>query len=205
LIICQKNLIIEKITRRKGSNGMAKVYIFLAEGFEEIEALTVVDILRRAEIDITMVSITGSQQVTGSHNIATIADILFEECDYSDADMLVLPGGLPGTNHLMEHPGMDQLLKKFAAEEKKLAAICAAPKVLGTKGILQGKKATCYPGHEDSLLGAYIMSAAVVEDGNITTSRGMGTSIDFSLALVKIFQGAEESERIARAIQYSTH
>ena len=184
---------------------MAKVYIFLAEGFEEIEALTVVDILRRAEIDITMVSITGSQQVTGSHNIATIADILFEECDYSDADMLVLPGGLPGTNHLMEHPGLDQLLKKFAAEEKKLAAICAAPKVLGTKGILQGKKATCYPGHEDSLLGAHMMSAAVVEDGNITTSRGMGTSIDFSLALVKIFQGAEESERIARAIQYSAH
>jgi 4-methyl-5(b-hydroxyethyl)-thiazole monophosphate biosynthesis len=181
---------------------MAKVYIFLADGYEEIEGLTVVDLLRRANIDITMVSITGSLSVTGSHRITTLAEVLFEEVDYSDADMLVLPGGMPGTKNLLEHQGLDQLLKEFHAKGKQLAAICAAPRVFGTKGLLKGKQATCYPGNEEALLGAQLVNAAVVTDGNITTSKGMGTAIDFSLSIIRTFQGEEESAKLAKTIQY---
>lgn len=181
---------------------MTKVYIFLADGYEEIEGLTVVDLLRRANIDITMVSITGNLMVTGSHKISSKADVLFEEADFSDADMLVLPGGMPGTKNLSEHEGLDRLLKEFSTKGKPLAAICAAPSVLGTKGLLVGKNATCYPGHEASLTGAHILNTTVVTDGNIITSRGMGTAIDFSLALIKSIAGEAEAERIAGTIQY---
>jgi 4-methyl-5(b-hydroxyethyl)-thiazole monophosphate biosynthesis len=181
---------------------MAKVSIFLADGYEEIEGLTVVDLLRRAKIEVTMVSITGNIKVTGAHQITSIADVLFEDADFKDADMLVLPGGMPGTNNLLEHKDLDLLLKEFHAKGKQLAAICAAPRVLGTKGLLQGKQATCYPGNEDSLLGALIRDTAVVTDGNITTSKGMGTAIDFSLSLIKSLIGEEEAKSIAKAIQY---
>lgn len=181
---------------------MAKAYIFLAEGFEEIEGLTVVDLLRRANIDITMVSITGNELVTGSHQISTITDILFEDTDYEDADILILPGGMPGTKNLMNHEGLDMLLREFHKKGKPLAAICAAPKVLGTKGLLEGKGATCYPGHEESLLGAKYLNMDVVTDGNIVTSRGMGTSIDFSLALIKQLKDENEARKIADTIQY---
>ena len=181
---------------------MAKVFIFLAEGFEEIEGLTVVDLLRRAKIDITMVSVTGNINVTGSHQITTITDVLFEEANFSDADMLVLPGGMPGTAHLMKHAGLDKLLKKQHALGKPLAAICAAPSVLGAKGLLAGKNATCYPGYEESLIDAKICNSSVVTDGNITTSKGMGTSIDFSLSLIRSIKGEDEARKIAEAIQY---
>jgi 4-methyl-5(b-hydroxyethyl)-thiazole monophosphate biosynthesis len=181
---------------------VAKVYLFLADGFEEIEGLTVVDLLRRAGIEIVMVSVNGNIEVTGSHQITTKADVIFEEVDFADADMLVLPGGMPGTNHLKEHEGLDRLLKEFHSKGKKLSAICAAPSVLGSKGLLKGKKATCYPGHESSLIDAQVMNTAVVEDGNIITSRGMGTSIDFSLALIKNIAGEAEAAKIASAIQY---
>lgn len=182
---------------------MDKVYLFLADGFEEIEGLTVVDLLRRAGIDITMVSLTGDKKVTGSHQITTMADALFEEVDYSEAEMLVLPGGMPGTVNLQEHKGLDRLLRDFASRKKKLAAICAAPRVLGSKGLLEGKKATCYPGNEEQLLGAHVMNSAVVKDGNITTSKGMGTSIDFALSLINTLKGPAEASRIAGAIQYA--
>lgn len=181
---------------------MAKVYIFLAEGFEEIEGLTVVDLLRRAEIDITMVSITGKRQVTGSHGIIVTTDSLFEEVDFEDADLLVLPGGLPGTLHLMEHEQLGQLLQSFQQNGKGLAAICAAPRVLGTKGLLAGKKATCYPGNESYLNGATVVEADVVEDGNVVTSRGMGTAIDFSLSLIRRLLDGETAKKIAASIQY---
>lgn len=181
---------------------MAKVYIFLAEGFEEIEGLTVVDLLRRAKIDIQMVSITGDIKVTGSHQITTIADVLFEDADFRDAELLVLPGGMPGTNHLMEHKGLDKLLKEFYRNGKSLAAICAAPSVLGTKNLLTGKNATCYPGFEEKLYGANVKQSPVVSDGNITTSRGLGTAIDFSLAIIKNMKGEEVVRNIAEAIQY---
>ena len=153
---------------------MVKVYLFLANGFEEIEGLTVVDLLRRANIEIVMVSITGDLYVTGSHQITTKADVLFEKADYSDADMLVLPGGMPGTKYLSEHRGLDELLKQFFGKGKKLSAICAAPSVLGAKGILKGKHATCYPGFEEALDGAIVTNEAVVIDENIITSKGMG-------------------------------
>jgi 4-methyl-5(b-hydroxyethyl)-thiazole monophosphate biosynthesis len=181
---------------------MTKVYIFLANGFEEIEGLTVVDLLRRANIDITMVSITGDLFVTGSHQIVIKADALFEKVDYADADMLVLPGGMPGTQHLSGHEGLDELLRNFNSKGKKISAICAAPSVLGSKGLLKGKKATCYPGYEDALLGAHIKNDAVVIDGNFTTSRGLGTAIDFSLALIKNLKSEAVAADIANSIQY---
>ena len=182
---------------------MAKVYLFLANGFEEIEGLTVVDLLRRANIEILMVSITDDLIVTGSHKISTKADIMFEQTDYSDADMLVLPGGMPGTKYLSEHQGLDELLKQFHEKGKKLSAICAAPSVLGTKGLLNCKNATCYPGFEESLVGAIVTKEAVVMDGNIITSKGMGTAIDFSLSIIKSLVGEAEASRIAKSIQYA--
>jgi len=184
---------------------MAKVYIFLAEGYEEIEALTVVDLLRRANIDIKMVSVTGKISVTGSHQITTSSDVLFENADFKDADMLVLPGGMPGTMNLMEHEGLDLLLREFHAKGKSLAAICAAPRVLGIKGILVGKNVTCYPGNEEFLNCARVINTAVVTDGNITTSKGMGTAIDFSLSLIKGISGEAEAVKIAKAIQYQPY
>lgn len=181
---------------------MARVFIFLANGFEEIEALTVVDILRRANVEIGTVSINGNQYVTGSHQITVKADHIFEQIEFNTADMLVLPGGMPGTKHLGAHEGLDQLLKRFHAEGKKLSAICAAPSVLGEKGLLKGREATCFPGFEAALEGATVKSSSVVEDGNIITSKGMGTALDFSLALVKDLVGEAEAIRIAKSIQY---
>lgn len=182
---------------------MAKVYIFLAEGFEEIEALTVVDMLRRAEVDIVTISMTGNMLVTGSHKITIVTEALFGNFDYSDADMLVLPGGMPGTKNLEEHQGLDELLKEFAAKQKQIAAICAAPRVMGNKGLLQGKNAICYPGNEEALLGAQLINKDVVVDGNIITSKGMGTAVDFSLAIIRKLKGEEEAIRIAAQIQYT--
>lgn len=181
---------------------MARSYIFLADGFEEIEGLTVVDLLRRADVEAVTVSVTGNLQVMGAHQIPVIADALFEEMDYSDAELLVLPGGMPGTIHLLEHKGLELLLKKAVSVDMKVAAICAAPRVLGIQGLLRGRNATCYPGNEEFLTGARIIDSEVVCDGNITTSKGMGTAIDFSLSLVKSLKGAEEAARIAGLIQY---
>ena len=181
---------------------MGKVYIFLADGFEEIEALTVVDLLRRAQIDIDMVSITGSLQVTGSHQISVMADVLFEDAKFDDADMLVLPGGMPGTKNLKNHEGLDKLLRKFHGENKNIAAICAAPTVLGNKGFLQGKRATCYPGCEDELTGSTVLYHDVVEDGNIITSRGLGTAIDFALAIIKKLADENTAREIAGKVVY---
>jgi len=181
---------------------MAKVYIFLADGFEEIEGLTVVDLLRRAHIEINMVSITGRLQVTGSHKISVMADMLFEDARFDDADMLVLPGGMPGTINLMEHKGLDKLLRKFNSENKNIAAICAAPSILGSKGFLEGKYATCYPGFEDKLTGSNVRKQDVVVDGNIITSRGMGTAIDFALAIIRKLTDENTAKDIADKIVY---
>lgn len=181
---------------------MAKVYIFLAEGFEEIEALTVVDLLRRATIEISMVSVTGRLEVKGAHSISVLADILFADANFDDADLLVLPGGLPGTAHLMEHEGLDRLLREFHTKKKYIAAICAAPSVLGSKGILEGKRATSYPGFEGKLTNSIIMDQDVVEDGNVITSRGLGTAIDFSLSLISKLIDKDTAKRVADSIIY---
>ena len=181
---------------------MSEVYIFLADGFEEIEGLTVVDLLRRAGIDITMVSITGSKEITGAHNIKVIADELFDETGYNNAKMLVLPGGMPGTTHLLEHKKLCELLLRHNSEDKMIAAICAAPSVLGMHGILEGKKVTCYPGFEDKLIGANYTNEKVVKDKNVITSKGLGTAIDFAASIIEHYQGKEAADMIKSSIQY---
>ncbi len=180
---------------------MAKVYVFLADGFEEIEALTVVDLLRRARVEVTTVSITENILVHGAHGIFVMADILFKD-KLSETDMLVLPGGGTGTRSLSAHEGLKDLLIEYEKNERYLAAICAAPSVLGKHGLLKGKRAICYPGFEDKLTGAIITNDKVVVDGKFITSKGPGTSIEFSLELIKILCGEETARQILDGIQY---
>ncbi len=182
---------------------MEQTYVFLADGFEDIEALTVVDLLRRAQIPVTTVSITETRQVSTSHGITLYTDALFQDCDFSDAEMLVLPGGQPGTRHLGECAPLAELLKEFAAKGGRIAAICAAPTVLNSLGILKGRRATSYPSCEPQMdqVASYEKDSVVV-DGNITTSRGLGTAIDFALALIAQLQGQEQADAIARSIVY---
>ena len=149
---------------------MKKVYVFLAEGFEEMEAVTPIDLLRRAGVDAKLVSVTGNRAVTGAHGVTYLADLLFEEIE-EDADMLVLPGGLPGTTNLQAHEGLTKLLLKQHKAHKWVAAICAAPMVLGALGIVKDRHATIYPGIEDKLIGATPLTDEVVVDGNVITSR----------------------------------
>lgn len=181
---------------------MSKVYVFFAEGFEEIEALTVVDMLRRVNVETVMVSVGEDKVVKGAHNIPVVTDGLFTEFSYEDGTMAVLPGGMPGTNHLMAHEGLKKLLHTYQEEKKYLAAICAAPSVLGMNGLLEGRHATCYPGFEEKLLGAKALPDAVVMDGTIITSKGMGTAISFGAALVSVLAGEETAEELLKAIQY---
>lgn len=181
---------------------MNEVSLFLADGFEEIEGLTVVDLLRRAKIELETVSIMGRKEIMGAHQIEVKADVLFEEADFANTKMLVLPGGMPGTLYLKEYEALRQLILKFNEEEKQVAAICAAPTVFGDLGILQGRKAVSYPSMEEGLTGAEVCYDGVVTDGHITTSRGMGTAMDFGLRLIEILRGKEESEKIAAQIVY---
>lgn len=182
---------------------MSKVGIFLADGFEEIEGLTVVDILRRAGVDISMISINGKKKVTGAHGIALDTDEDIAQCDPDDLDMLVLPGGMPGTTNLAACEKLIEALKKADLEKRGIAAICAAPSVLGDLGFLKGKKAVCYPGFESRLTGAEVLAVPVVTDGHITTSRGMGTAIAFALELTERLKGKEAAEQTGRSIIYN--
>ncbi|MDO4297416.1 MAG: DJ-1/PfpI family protein [Lachnospiraceae bacterium] len=182
---------------------MEKVYVFLADGFEEIEGLTVVDILRRVQVETVTVSIMGKHTVTGSHGIQVEADAVFEDVDFEDGTLYVLPGGMPGTKHLGAHEGLRKLLLDSFTAGKRIAAICAAPSVLGDLGILRGKKAACYPGFEARLTGAEVTSDQVAVDGTVTTSRGMGTAIPFALALVAQLKDQETSDELGRAIIWS--
>ena len=177
------------------------VYVFLADGFEEIEGLTTVDVLRRAKIDVKTVSVTKDLLINGSHGIHLYADTLFEEVDFSDAELLVLREG-KGANQLFEHEGLKELLIKQNNEGKLIAAICAAPYILGLNGILAGKQATCYPGFEDKLTGAVTVDANAVESGNVITGRGMGASLDFALLIVKRLQGEEAAKSLAERMEY---
>ena len=182
---------------------MSRVGIFLADGFEEIEGLTVVDILRRAGIDISMISINGKKKVTGAHGIALDTDEDIVQCDLDKLDMLVLPGGMPGTMNLAACEKLTEALKKADQEKRGIAAICAAPSVLGACGILNGKKATCHPGFEEKLTGASVSYDNVVTDGNVITSRGMGTVIDFGLAIVSYFGSEELVEDVRKHLVYN--
>ncbi len=179
---------------------MSKVNVYLADGFEEVEGLTVVDLLRRAGIETDMVSIMGRKEITGARKIPVLADKLFEEQD--DPDVIVLPGGMPGTLHLKAHEGLADLIRKADKEGKLLAAICAAPTIYGEMGLLEGKNATCYPGMEDKLLGANWQEQPVVVDGNFVISRGVGTAIAFALTLVTILKDEETAKSLANSIVY---
>lgn len=168
------------------------VLIYLADGFEEIEAISVVDTLRRADINIQMVSIMGRREVIGAHNITVIADVLYESVEYSDVDMIILPGGLQGTQTMGKHVGLNEQLLIAVEQGKWVAAICAAPTILGKLGVLKGRSATCYPGNEQHLVGADInVPDSTIIDGNIITSRGPGTSLHFALTIVEVLKGSE--------------
>ena len=183
---------------------MKKAFVHFAEGFEEIEAITIVDVLRRADIQTLMVSVSGRKEVTGAHNIRIAADALFEEADYSEAEIMILPGGMPGSKNLNAHLGLKDQLLSFDKSKKRIAAICAAPLVLGGLHILEGHEAACYPGYEDKLLGADLKYEPALVSGNIITSRGPGTAMDFSLTIVAELKGESTADELARALLSQT-
>ena len=181
---------------------MSRLGIFIADGCEEVEALTVVDIVRRAKLEIDMISINGTKQVTSSRNVTFMTDTTKEEADFSAYDGIILPGGMPGTMHLLENETVNAVIRKFAEEGKMVAAICAAPSVLGAAGLLEGKHATCHPGFEEKLTGATTSEDEVVVDGNIITSRGMGTAIPFAFEIVRYFTDDETVEHVRQGLVY---
>lgn len=179
-----------------------KTAMLFAEGFEEVEALTVVDLLRRAEIGCDIVAIAGTDAVTGSHGIGVRADAAFDQLVLDDYDAILLPGGQPGTTNLAADGRVLDALRRFHAAGKLTAAICAAPTVLAKAGLLEGRRAVCYPGLEDKLTGRVGGDGPVEVDGTVITSRGVGTAIPFALALVEYFCGAERARELARSIVF---
>ena len=176
---------------------MGNIYLFLAQGFEEMEALAVVDVARRAELSVKMVSVTGSEEVTGSHGVTMKADMLFDaEAICQDAEMLVLPGGMPGAVNLAEHEGLRKVILGFCAAERPMAAICAAPMVYGELGLLKGLKATCYPGFEEHLLGAEATGELVEQDANFITGKGPGAAFEFAFAIVAKLAGKAKANKV---------
>lgn len=180
--------------------GEIMVYVHLATGFEEIEALTIVDVLRRAEVDVKTVSITGEKLVLGSRDITVQADLLYDEAEYDACEMIVLPGGMPGAANLGAHEGLTDHIKAFAKEGKKLAAICAAPMVFGACGILEGHEATIYPGMEDHLKGAKPTGANVTVSGNIITGKGPALAMEFALTLAEILKGSSVRKEVSEGL-----
>ena len=177
---------------------MAKAVVFFAEGTEECEALLVVDLLRRAKVEVLVASASGSREILSSHKVHITADALAEEVDYSDVDLVVLPG----TPNLAANKTVTDTCIAFAKAGKKVAAICAAPSVLAALGLLEGKNATAHAAFQDKLTGAHVLDAEVVVDGNITTSYGLGGAIPFALELVRQLAGEAEADRIRNAIAY---
>lgn len=181
---------------------MSKIAVFFSEGYEEIEALTVVDICRRCGLTVDMVAVGTERSVKGSHDIVVGMDKLFEEADFAEYDMLVLPGGLKGTQGLESHEGLMAQIDDFYAKGKYIAAVCAAPSIFGHRGILKGRKACSYPTFESHLEGAEVTAGPVEVSDYVITSRGMGTSIDFALTIAKIFCGEQAADEMADKIVY---
>ena len=179
---------------------MKKIGVFFAEGYEEIEALTVVDICRRCGLGVDMVSVTEELMVTGSHGIGVRMDKGFSSADFQEYDMAVLPGGMPGTKNLEAHEGLMAQVDAYYAGGKYVAAICAAPSIFGHRGILKGRRACCYPGIEAHLEGAEVTAGPVEIADNVITSRGMGTAMDFALAIVEVLCGKEKAQEMAEAV-----
>ena len=184
---------------------MAKVYVFLADGFEDVEALIPVDVLRRGGVDVTTVSVMdGSQVVESAHGVQMVADALFEDCDFRDADLLLLPGGMPGAKNLFEHEGVREAVLRQQAEGKRLAAICAAPAVvLGQLGVLKGKKATCYPGFEQLLEGAEYTGELCTVDGLVTTAEGPAAAFPFAYCLLAQLVDEPTAQQVAVGMRYA--
>ncbi len=181
---------------------MKKAVMLFAEGFETVEALMVVDILRRAGVEVTMASITEEEQVTSSHGVRVSMDAVLGEVDLAEQDAIILPGGMPGTVNLGESDAVKKAVLAMNEAGKIVSAICAAPGVLGKHGLLQGKNACSYPKFEENLIGANVKKDAVVTDGNIVTSRGLGTAMEFAFVLLELLEGKEKVEEIKKAIVY---
>lgn len=179
---------------------MGTVYVFLADGFEEVEAFTSVDVLRRAGLNLDMVSVTPDEIVTGAHDVPVLCDRNIANCDFYDAELVLLPGGMPGAAILEKSPELRKLILKFAEQNKPIAAICAAPMILGKLGLLKGRKATCYPGFEQYLEGADFTNAMVERDGNIITGKGPGAAMEFALTVVDLLLGKEKVQELKEAM-----
>lgn len=182
---------------------MAKVYVFMADGFEDVEALIPVDVLRRGGVEVVTVSTTEFPSVESAHGVSIETDLLFEQCDFSDADLLMLPGGMPGASNLFAHEGVCNAVKAQAAAGKKVSAICAAPAVvLAPLGILDGKRATCYPGFESALEKATYTGDLVTVDGNVTTAEGPAAAFPYAYELLAQLTDKQTADQIAEGMRY---
>lgn len=178
---------------------MDKNFVFLAEGFEEIEAVTPVDVLRRAGMDVKTVSISDKKEVKGAHGVVYVADLLFSDADFEGANWLILPGGLPGAQNLYDFAPLRELLKKHNEEKKNIAAICASPAVvLGQLGIVDDKSATCYPGFEKLMPKSKVRKDAVVSIDHVITGNGPAASLKFALAITAAEVGHDEADNIGK-------
>ena len=177
-----------------------KICVFLAEGFEEIEAVAPIDIFRRAAIEVITVSVTGNKVVAGAHAIPVLTDVLFEDAGFATDDFLFLPGGMPGATNLNAHVPLKELLINQYKEGKVIAAICAAPLVLGGLGLLRGKSVTCYPGFEPKLIEATPSGGPVEVDGNVITGKGPGLVFHFALSILKALKGDAVAEEVASGL-----
>ncbi|MGL5435741.1 MAG: DJ-1 family glyoxalase III [Lachnospiraceae bacterium] len=181
---------------------MVKVYAMIADGTEEVECLAVVDVLKRSGMDVVLVSVGETRQVLTAHQIRIEADATVAETDMSDADLIFIPGGMPGSEHLSSCPALITAIQAQLDSGRRVAAICAAPGVvLGRHGFLKGKKATCFPGFEDELIEAEYSSQGVVTDGNITTAKGVGVAIDLGLELAALYFGRDAARELRQRMQ----
>lgn len=179
------------------------IYMFFANGFEEVEAVAALDVIRRADIEIKSVGV-GSGTVTGSHGISVVCDITDSDItDFCDLECVILPGGMPGTLNLFKNVTVNKAIDYCAANQKLLAAICAAPLIFGRKGLLEGKEAVCFPGFEDELKGASISNDFVCTSDNVITAKGMGSAVNFGVAVVEYFKGKEFAENLKSGLQCS--
>ena len=182
---------------------MAKVYVFLANGFEDVEALIPVDVLRRGGVEVITVSTTDTDIVESAHGVGIRADAMFADCDFADADLLMLPGGMPGASNLFAHEGVCQALMAQQEQGKKIAAICASPAVvLAQLGILDGKRATCYPGFEQMLTTADYTSELVTVDGNITTGEGPAAAFPYAYTILADLVDEQTASQIAEGMRF---
>lgn len=182
---------------------MKKACVLLADGFEELEAVTIIDVLRRADIQVTTQAVS-SLKVKGAHDIVLEADQIFQE-NQQDWDLVALPGGQPGANNLRDHPGVLKLLRNQYEKQGLIGAICAAPIVVSAAGCIAGRRVCCYPGYENQLEDAVVVNDLVVHDGTLITGRGPGAALDFSLKLVEVLQGREKLEELKQKMVISAN